>query len=236
VSPVEFIDGPFLMGYKHLACTLVERREIAQTSSGANGLLHHPPEAFDRVEMVATMGRQEVKTTCAVVVVEGRIELMRPMDPTAVDDHHHLFAGFAEDRHHLMEILTQLLGSKVRHDFVEDFGGPILDRPNDTQQHTTRDTAPGARAHPRLPFEGLLAFDLSLTQRACQEVRPLGCAPPARTGQGKAPHDRFVFIEQDEFPATCSVLQGGELKRARDEISWGGIKATSGAVVGPAGA
>ena len=166
MSPVELIDGPFLMRHKHLAGTLVERREIAQTSSRANGILHHPPEAFDRVEMVATMGRQKVETTFAVVVVKGRVELMRPMDPAPIDDHHHLFAGFAEDRHHLMEILTQLLGSKMRHDFIEDFGGTILDRPNDTQQHATRDTAPGARAHPRLPFEGLLAFDLTLAQGA----------------------------------------------------------------------
>jgi hypothetical protein len=95
VSPVELIDGPFLMRHKHLAGTLVERREIAQTSSRANGILHHPPEAFDRVEMVATMGRQKVETTFAVVVVKGRVELMRPMDPAPIDDHHHLFAGFA---------------------------------------------------------------------------------------------------------------------------------------------
>ena len=47
MSPVELIDGPFLMRHKHVAGTLVERREIAQTSSRANGVLHHPPEAFD---------------------------------------------------------------------------------------------------------------------------------------------------------------------------------------------
>ena len=56
VSPVELIDGPFLMCHEHLTGTLVERREIAQTPSRANGVLHDPPEAFDRIEMVATMG------------------------------------------------------------------------------------------------------------------------------------------------------------------------------------
>jgi len=56
VSPVELIDGPFLMRHEHVAGTLVERREIAQTSSGANGVLHHPPEAFNRVEVVPAMG------------------------------------------------------------------------------------------------------------------------------------------------------------------------------------
>jgi hypothetical protein len=231
VSSVERIDGPFLRRHKHVAGPLIEGREIAQTSSRANGVLHHLPEAFDRVEMVATMGRQEVETTFAVVVVEGRVELRRPLAPAPLDHHHHLFAGFAEDRHHLREIWSQLLGIKVRHDFREDFGGPLLDRPNDTQQHATRDTAPGARAHPRLPCERLLAFDLSLTQRACQEARPLGFAPPARAGQGKAPHDRLVFIEHDDLTSTCSVLQSGEVKRTIGEVSWGGIKATRGAVV-----
>ena len=62
----------------------------------------------------------------AVVVLQGRVELVRPMKPAAVDDHHDLFAGFAEGRQDLMEILAQLLGIKVRHDFREDFGGPIL--------------------------------------------------------------------------------------------------------------
>src|SRR5215475_2066301 len=56
VSPVELIDGPFVMCHEHLAGTLVERREIASTPSRANGVLHYPPEAFDRIEMMATMG------------------------------------------------------------------------------------------------------------------------------------------------------------------------------------
>ena len=230
MSPVELIDRPFLMRHKHLAGTLGERREIAQTSSRANGVLHHPPEAFDRVEVMSAVGWQEMEAKFLMIVVEGRVELMCPMDPAPIDDHDHLFAGFAENCHHLMEILPQLLGIKVRHDFIEDFGGPILDRPKDTEQHATRDTAPGARAHPRLPFEGLLACDLALAQRACQEASTRGGAPPARAGQGKAPHDRFVCIEQDDLTTTCSGLQGGELKRARGELSWGGIKATRGAV------
>src|SRR4249919_1933836 len=62
----------------------------------------------------------------AVVVLECRVKLVRPMDPAAIDDHHDLFVRFAEGRHHLMEILTQLLGIKVGHDLREDFGGAIL--------------------------------------------------------------------------------------------------------------
>jgi hypothetical protein len=49
------------------------------------------------------------------------------MHPTAIDDHHDFFAGFAEGCHHLMDILAQLLGIKVGHDFIQDFRGPILD-------------------------------------------------------------------------------------------------------------
>src|SRR5215472_7701672 len=127
----------------------------------------------------------------AVVVLKGRVELVGPMDPAAIDDHHDLFAGFTEGRHHLMDVLTQLLGIKVGHDFIEDFGGAILDGPNDTQQHAAGDPTPGAIAHPRLPFEGLLAFDLALAQGAYGEASALGGAPPARAEEGKAPQDGF---------------------------------------------
>jgi len=42
----------------------------------------------------------------AVVVRKGRIELVRPMDPAAIDDHDDLFPDFAEGGHHLMHILA----------------------------------------------------------------------------------------------------------------------------------
>jgi hypothetical protein len=167
----------------------------------------------------------------AMVVLECRIELVRPMDTAAIDDHHDLFAGFAEGRHHLMDILAQLLGIKVRHDFIEDFGGTILDRPNDTEQHPAGDTAPGAILQPRLAFEGFVAFDLTLTQGAGGEARTLCFAPPARAGQGKAPQDRFVFIEQNDLATTSPVLQGGEVDRARGEVGGVGIEPPGGAVV-----
>jgi len=40
------------------------------------------------------------------VVVEGRVKLVRSVDPTAIDDHHDLFIDFAESRHDLMNILA----------------------------------------------------------------------------------------------------------------------------------
>jgi hypothetical protein len=55
--PVKLVDGSRLMCHKHLACAPVEQMEIGQTSSGPDLVLHHPPEAFDRVQVVTTMGR-----------------------------------------------------------------------------------------------------------------------------------------------------------------------------------
>ena len=58
----------------------------------------------------------------ALVMIEGCVELVCPMDPAALDDHHDAFAGFADGGHHVMEIVASLLGIKVGHDFREDFG------------------------------------------------------------------------------------------------------------------
>src|SRR5439155_21445692 len=55
--------------------------------------------------------------------------------------------------------------------------------------------------------------------------------PQARKGEGKAPQDGFVFIEQNDLATPSLVLQGGEFERAVSEISRGGIKATSGTIV-----
>ena len=167
----------------------------------------------------------------AGVVGECRVELVGSMDPAAIDNHHDLFVCFAEGRHHLMEILAQLLGIKVGHDFREDFGGAILDRPNDTEQHAAGDTAPGAIPQPRVAFEGFVACDLTLAQGAEREARTLGCAPPAGARQGKAPEDGFVFIEPNDLATASPVLQGGKFERAIGESSRVGIKTTSGAVV-----
>jgi hypothetical protein len=166
----------------------------------------------------------------AVVVLKCRIKLMRPMDPAAIDDHHHLFARFPEGRHHLMEVLTQLLGIKVRYNFIEDLGGAILDRTDDAEQHPIRDATPRAILQPRVAFEGLLAFDLTLAQRACGATRPLGGAPPTRAGQGKTPEDGFVFIEQNNLTAARLVFEGGEFERTVGESSRGGIQSARGAI------
>src|SRR5882724_4781545 len=165
-----------------------------------------------------------------MIVVEGRIELVRPVDPTAIDDHHHLFVGFPKGRHDLVQILSSLLGIKVGHDFIEDFRGAILDGADDTQQHTVGDATPRAILQPRLAFQGLLTFNLTLTQRAYGKASALGCAPPACARQRKAPQDGFVFIEQNNLATASLVLEGGKFESAVGEISRGGIQAAGGAV------
>jgi hypothetical protein len=113
----------------------------------------------------------------------------------------------------------------VGHDCREDFGGALLDRPNDTEQHAAGDPTPGVMAYPRLAFEGLFAVDLALTQGAYGEASALRCAPPARPGEGKAPEDGFVCIEHNDFATTGTILQGRQFERAIGELSWGRSKA-----------
>src|SRR5207244_11730150 len=72
-------DGTFLMRHQHLAGALVELRKITKTASGADGVLHHPPEAFDGIEVVPTMGGQNMEAKLVMIVVEGRVQLI----PTA---------------------------------------------------------------------------------------------------------------------------------------------------------
>jgi hypothetical protein len=119
--------------------------------------------------------------------------------------------------------LAQLLGIKVGHDCREDLRCAIVDRTNDVEQDTAGDPAPGALTDPRLAFEGLLAFDLTRTQRACGEARALGVAPPAGAGQGEAPEDRFILIEPKDLATAGLGREGSECKRAISEISRGGI-------------
>src|SRR5438128_7914727 len=167
----------------------------------------------------------------SMVVVEGRVELVRSMDPTTIDDHHHLFLGFAEGRHDLMEIVAQFRGVQMSDNFVEDFGGTIRDRGNDTEQHPAGDPTPGAIADPRLAFEALVAFDLTGAQWPGGQASTLGFAPPARPGEGKTPEDGFIFIAQNDLPLTSSILESRECERAVGEISRGRIKTPRGTAV-----
>ena len=95
-------DGSFLMRQKYLACALIELLKTAQTPSGAAGVLHHPPAAFDGVEVMSAVGRQAMEAPHVVLVVQSCGELVRPMDPAAIHDHHDLLPSFLEGRHHVV--------------------------------------------------------------------------------------------------------------------------------------
>jgi len=54
--------------------------------------------------------------------------------------------------------------------------------------------------------------------------------PPARAGQGKAPQDGFVFIEQNDLATASLVLEGGKFKSPISEGSGVGIQAPGGTI------
>jgi hypothetical protein len=54
--PVKLIDRALLMPHEYLAGSPVELLEGTETAPRSNSVLHHPPEAFDRIEVVATTG------------------------------------------------------------------------------------------------------------------------------------------------------------------------------------
>jgi hypothetical protein len=123
------------MRREYSTCALIELMQIGQTPSGTAPVLHHAPEAFKRIEVVATMRRQEIQPKRLVPVGERRRERVRPMDATAVGHHDHLWAGVATEGHHVMDVLAQPLRITMGDHLREDFGGPILDRADDAEQH-----------------------------------------------------------------------------------------------------
>jgi len=153
------------MRHKHLACALLEQMEMGQTPSGADGILHDAPQAFTRGEVVPTMGGEARAAPLAVIGLQGRLELVRPRHPAAIDDHHDLCAGLAERCQHLREVLAQFLGITMGDDFREDFGGAIRHSAEDREQDPAGDAAPGAVAYPGLALPGFLTVALTLTQR-----------------------------------------------------------------------
>ena len=203
---MKLIDWSCLMLRKYSTRALIKLMQIGETPSGTDPVLHHAPEAFNGVEVVPTMRRQEMQPKLLVPVGQRRRELMRPMDATAVGHHDHLFAGMAKDGHHLMDVLAQPLRIKMGDNLIADFGGAILDCADNTEQHATGDTAPGAIADPRLAFEALVAFDLALAEGPGGQASPLGFVPPACPGQGKTPEDSFIFIEQNDLTPASPIF------------------------------
>jgi hypothetical protein len=225
---VKRIDGSLVMGPEYVAGTLVELMQRRETPSGTDRVLHDPPEAFDGIEVVPTMSREEVEAKLTMVVRERCVKLVRSMDTTAVTTHDDLFACFAKDTHALMEILASRLGVTVGDNCREDFRRPILDGTEDTPQHAAGDPAPRAILHPGLTFETFVACDLTLAQRTGGETRPLGAAPPAPPGEGKAPQDGFIFVKHNDLTPACPILQGSEVDGAVGEVGGGGSEPPGG--------
>src|SRR5712691_10526050 len=76
--PVKRINGSRLMRHEHPARSLVELMQIGKTPSGANSVLHHTTKTFNGIEVVSTMGWQEMQPKLLVPVCQRRRELFRP--------------------------------------------------------------------------------------------------------------------------------------------------------------
>ena len=220
-----------VMRPEHSPRALVELMQIGKAPSGTNPVLHHTPEAFNGIQMVTTVGWKQMQPKLSVPVSQRRRELFRPMDTTAIGDHHDLFAGVAKEGHHLMDIVAKRLCIKMWDDLIEDFRGAILDGTDDAEQYAAGDAAPRAIPQPRLAFEAFFAFDLALAQGTYREASALGFAPPAGTRQGKTPQDRFIFIEQNDLAPTSPILQGGQLERSPRQLSRGRSQPPGGTAV-----
>jgi hypothetical protein len=167
----------------------------------------------------------------SMVVVQRRGQLVRPMDATAIGNHDHLFAGVTKDAHHLMHVLAECLRIKMRHDFIENAGGPILDCAKNMEQDAAGDATPGAILRPGLAFKGLFPVHLAGIQGACGQAIALGTPPPPPPGQRKAPDQGLICVEQDDLPQTGPVLQSSQLERRQGQISRVGIEPTRGPAV-----
>ena len=55
--PAKCIDGSLVMRHEYAARALVELMQIGKAPSGANPVLHHPPEPFNGIQMMTTVGR-----------------------------------------------------------------------------------------------------------------------------------------------------------------------------------
>jgi len=148
------------------------------------------------------------------VVLECGGQFAGTVNATAIDHHHHLFPCGAKNVHHLMDILPEFVGIKVRHDFIEDARGAVLDRTDDIEQDATGDAAPAPVLQPGLAFEPLLGIDLALAQRASGQTVALAAAPPAASGQGKAPQHGLILIEQDDLVLARPIFEGLQFEAA----------------------
>jgi hypothetical protein len=58
---VKLIDASLVMSHEHSARAVLELKQIGKTPFGADPVLQHAPEAFHRIEVVTTGGRQKMQ-------------------------------------------------------------------------------------------------------------------------------------------------------------------------------
>ena len=66
--PVKLIYWSYLMFHEDSTRAMVELMQIGKTPSGTEPVFHHAPEAFNRIEVVAAPGRQEMQAKLLVPV------------------------------------------------------------------------------------------------------------------------------------------------------------------------
>jgi hypothetical protein len=167
------------------------------------------------------MGREAMEAQRVVGGLQGGVERVGAMDPAAIDDHHALCAGGADSRPHVMEIRAQLLGITVGHDFREDFRGALLHRPDDAEPHPAGEATPGALRHPRLAFQRLLTFALTLRQRTGREARAGLCATsPHGAGQNATGSFRLHRAQGSRLGVRGLPGQRGRSSPRRGRPGW----------------
>jgi len=85
------------MCHEHATHAPAELLEIGKTAAGPNLILHHPPKAFNGIEMVAASGWQALQPKVRLPMGQRRGECVRPVDATVIDDHYDLseHSGYA---------------------------------------------------------------------------------------------------------------------------------------------
>lgn len=175
------------------------------------------------------MGGQTMAAQRLMRVVEGRVELVRPVAPAPIDAQHHLWLGLLAGRHPWVDRRAPRRRINVRDAGREDCGSPVLDGAQHPESPAARETTPGARAPPRLACETLLACARAVAAGTREPTRARRGAPPARPGQRTAPQERVVFREPQDLATARLGREGGQCERAGRELSRGGSPSAGGA-------
>ncbi len=180
---------------------------------------------------MATVGRQAVQTQPPRPARQGRSHFVGTMDATAIDEEDDCLTRRAEGRHALMPIVPPCVGIKRGHDFIADLGGSVLHGAHQGAQDPILEAVPGVIRPPGLPLTRCGLVHLALGQGT--EGQPIArrLMPPAGPGQGKAPQDGLVFLQEDDLATLGAVCEGGECKASRHQGGGVGLQTSGGATL-----